>query len=121
MAATANDCEAGHKPGRTCNAPTTRRCLSAAFFVLSVPERHAMRKAVHIRIRLNEAEGHHVREICLKENRSQSATVSLLVSEALAARRAKAAEAAEIAEAGTAAILEHRLTRLLRGEPDAAA
>ena len=64
-----------------------------------VPERRTMRKAVHIRIRLDEAEGRHVRDICLKENRSTSATVSLLVAEALAARRQAAAEQAEMLQA----------------------
>ena len=80
-----------------------------------VPERRIMRKAVHIRIRLDEAEGRHVRDICLKENRSTSATVSLLVAEALAARRAAAIEQAEILKEGHSARVS-KLISALKGE-----
>jgi hypothetical protein len=49
--------------------------------------------------------------ICLKENRSQSATVSLLISEALAARRAKSADTEQLLREAT----EQRLVNIIRG------
>jgi hypothetical protein len=69
-----------------------------------------MRKEFNVRIRLPESQGHEIHAISLKDNRSQSATVSLLVSEALAARRAEKAQVAEVA----------RLATLLRTPSDAA-
>ena len=70
-----------------------------------------MRKNVHIRIRLDDAQAHQVHQICLVENRSQSSLVSNLVSEALAARRAAAAEQAELLNVG----MQSKLVQLIKG------
>jgi hypothetical protein len=42
----------------------------------------------NVRVRLSEAEGRQIHEISLRENRSQSSAISILLSESLAARRA---------------------------------
>ena len=70
-----------------------------------------MRKNVHIRIRLDDAQAHQVHQICLQENRSQSNLVSNLVSEALIARRKAAAENDDLRRAG----LESKLVQILKG------
>ena len=70
-----------------------------------------MRKNVHIRIRLDDAQAHQVHQICLQENRSQSSLVSNLVSEALAARRVKSADEAELLRVG----LEQKLKNVILG------
>jgi hypothetical protein len=69
-----------------------------------------MRKDYSIRLRVPEHIGSQLHALALKESRSDSAMISLLVTEALAARRSAAAHTSEVI----------RLASVLRGEPDAA-
>jgi hypothetical protein len=62
-----------------------------------------MRKEWSIRLRLPEYQGQQIHELSLKESRSQSAMISLLVAEALSARR-------------TTSVSTQRLVALLKGE-----
>jgi hypothetical protein len=66
-----------------------------------------MRKEWSIRLRLPEHQGHQIHELALKENRSQSSMISVLVAESLSARRAAAHQVEQVT----------KLTSLLRGEP----
>jgi hypothetical protein len=75
-----------------------------------------MRKqGFNVRVRLSEAEGHAIHQISLKESRSQSSTISILVAEALAARRAKVADHEELLREG----MKSRLVSILKGVSDA--
>jgi hypothetical protein len=58
------------------------------------------------RVQLSLLEGREIYALALKENRSQSATVSLLLREALEARRAASNQVEQVS----------RLTAVLRGE-----
>jgi hypothetical protein len=71
-----------------------------------------MRKEFNVRIRLPQSLGDEIHRLSLKENRSQSATVSLLVSEALQNRRKAAAEQGEIMRAGHSARVAELITAL---------
>jgi hypothetical protein len=68
-----------------------------------------MRKEWSIRLRLPAHEGEQIHAQDLKESRSQSSMISILVAEALTARRAATAQAQQV----------NRLTAVLRGEVDA--
>jgi hypothetical protein len=46
----------------------------------------------NVRVRLSEVEGREIHTMALRENRSQSSAISLLLREALAARRTVTAE-----------------------------
>jgi hypothetical protein len=71
-----------------------------------------MRKqGFNVRVRLSEAEGHAIHQISLKESRSQSSTISILVAEALAARRAAAASTEELLREG----LKVKIATLIEG------
>jgi hypothetical protein len=61
-----------------------------------------------VRIRLSDAEGREIHQMALRENRSQSSAISLLLREALSARRAEKMQAAEV----------QRLAQLLRTPSD---
>jgi hypothetical protein len=63
----------------------------------------------NIRIKLSDAQGQEIHQLALRENRSQSATISLLVAQALDARRAAAHQVEQVAT----------LTKILRGEVEA--
>jgi hypothetical protein len=76
-----------------------------------------MRKIYSIRLTVPEHLGHQIHTIALKESRSESATLNLLVTEALAARRTAAAETEELLRVGHSVKLNDALTRLIRGEP----
>ena len=65
-----------------------------------------MRKEYNVRIRLPQALGDEIHRLGLKENRSQSATVSWLVTRQLEAMRSATAST-------------QRLVQILRGEADA--
>jgi hypothetical protein len=65
-----------------------------------------MRKEWSIRLRLPEYQGQQIHELALRESRSQSSMISILVVEALANRRSASASA-------------QKLVEILRGEPDA--
>jgi hypothetical protein len=66
-----------------------------------------MRKEFNVRIRLPQSLGDEIHRLSLKENRSQSATVSWLVARQLEAMRATTAST-------------ERLVAMLKGETDAA-
>jgi hypothetical protein len=70
----------------------------------------------NIRVKLSDAEGHEIHNMALRENRSQSSAISLLLREALSARRAAAAEQEELLRVGHAVKLENTLVKILRGE-----
>jgi hypothetical protein len=57
----------------------------------------------NIRINLSDAQGHEIHQMALRENRSQSSAISILVGEALANRRAASAST-------------NRIVQILRGE-----
>jgi hypothetical protein len=59
-----------------------------------------------VRLRVSEALGREIHLMSLKENRSQSSAISILVSEALAARRSAASQVAEVS----------RLVATIKGE-----
>jgi hypothetical protein len=65
-----------------------------------------MRKDFSIRLRLPQHQGQQIHELALRENRSQSSAISILVGEALAARR-------------SASISTQRLVAVLRGDAEA--
>jgi hypothetical protein len=65
-----------------------------------------MRKEFNVRIRLPQSLGDEIHRLSLKENRSQSATVSWLVTQQLDAMRAAAHHVEQVS----------KLTSLLRGE-----
>jgi hypothetical protein len=65
----------------------------------------------NIRVRLSESEGHEIHSMALRENRSQSSAISLLLREALAARRSAAADTEALLREG----IESRLVNLIRG------
>jgi hypothetical protein len=69
----------------------------------------------NIRVKLSDAEGHEIHQMALRENRSQSSAMSLLLREALAARRAAAAEQSELLQAGHSAKIS-ALVSMLKGE-----
>jgi hypothetical protein len=77
-----------------------------------------MRKEFNVRIRLRESLGREIHLLSLKENRSQSATVSWLVTQALDAIRARAAEEQELMRAGSVAKVS-KIVAMLKGEPSA--
>jgi hypothetical protein len=61
-----------------------------------------------VRLRVSDALGHEIHQMALRENRSQSSAISILVEEALSARRSATAEVAKLS----------RLATLIRtGEP----
>jgi hypothetical protein len=62
-----------------------------------------MRKEFSIRLRIPEYQGREIHQMALRENRSQSSAISILVSEALNARRSASASA-------------QRLVSMIRGE-----
>jgi hypothetical protein len=64
-----------------------------------------MRKQSNIRVVLSEAQTHEVHQMSLRENRSQSNALSILIGEALAARRSATTEVS-------------RLVRSIRGQAD---
>jgi hypothetical protein len=64
-----------------------------------------------VRLRVSEALGREIHQMALRENRSQSSAISILVAEALAARRAAAAEQAELLHAG----LKVKIATLIEG------
>jgi hypothetical protein len=64
--------------------------------------------AFNIRLRLPEHQGRQIHEMALKENRSQSSAISILVTEALAARRSAATQINEVS----------RLVATIRGQAD---
>jgi hypothetical protein len=76
-----------------------------------------VRKEFNVRIRLPSHLGDEIHKLSLQANRSQSATVSWLVTEQLNAMRARATEQAELLDEGQKSILQRRLTALLRGLP----
>jgi hypothetical protein len=62
-----------------------------------------MRKEWSVRLRLPEHQGRQIHEMALKESRSQSGMISILVAEALTARRSANTEV-------------DRISRLIQGE-----
>jgi hypothetical protein len=60
-----------------------------------------MRKEFNVRIRLPQALGDEIHRLSLKENRSQSATVSWLVTQQLDAMRAAQHQTAEVQRLAT--------------------
>ena len=68
-----------------------------------------MRNEWSIRLRLPEHQGRQIYEMALKENWSQSSAISILVAEALSARRSATAQVQQVS----------RLTAVLRGESTA--
>jgi hypothetical protein len=64
-----------------------------------------MRREFNVRVRIPEQQGREIHEMALRENRSQSSAISVLVAEALTARRAAAVEEAEIMRVGQTAKL----------------
>jgi hypothetical protein len=70
-----------------------------------------MRKEYSVRVRIPEHQGHEIHQLALRENRSQSSAISILVSEALAARRAAEASTEELLRAG----MESKLVNLIKG------
>jgi hypothetical protein len=70
-----------------------------------------MRKEWSIRLRLPEHQGRQIHELALKESRSQSAMISLLVTEALAARRSEQASRMQVTSL---------IEAMLKPAPDAA-
>jgi hypothetical protein len=67
-----------------------------------------MRKDYSIRLRVPEHLGSQIHNLALRESRSESAMISILVTESLAARRAAATQIAEVS----------KLTQMIRGESD---
>jgi hypothetical protein len=57
-----------------------------------------MRKQSNIRVVLSEAQTHELHQMALRENRSQSSPISILVSEALAVRRAASAQTSKLVQ-----------------------
>jgi hypothetical protein len=80
-----------------------------------------MRKEFNVRIRLPQALGHEIHQLSLRGNRSQSATVSWLVTQQLDAMRARAAEQEELLRVGHAVKLESALLSLIKGVTDSTA
>jgi hypothetical protein len=78
-----------------------------------------MRMSTHIRARLSEAESYEIRQIGLRNNASQSATVALLLAEALFARRARAAEESALLQEGASARISKLVSALRGAEPTA--
>jgi hypothetical protein len=75
-----------------------------------------------VRLRVSEALGREIYQMSLRENRSQSSAISILVAEALAARRAAAASTEELLREG----MKSNLVNLIQGvaenyNPDQAA
>jgi hypothetical protein len=68
-----------------------------------------------VRLRVSEALGREIHLMSLRENRSQSSAISILVSEALAARRAKSADTEQLLREG----VESRLVKIIKGISDA--
>jgi hypothetical protein len=64
-----------------------------------------------VRLRVSEALGREIHQMSLRENRSQSSAISILVAEALAARRSAAASTEELLRAG----MESKLVNLIKG------
>jgi hypothetical protein len=86
------------------------------FHSLITIEAHMRKQSgFNIRVRLSEAEGHEIHQMSLRENRSQSSAISILVAEALSARRAAFADQEQLLREG----MEQRLVRLIKGIPDA--
>jgi hypothetical protein len=67
-----------------------------------------MRKEFNVRLRVPDHLGSEIHSLALKESRSDSAMISLLVTEALSARRTAASHVNEVS----------RLASVLRGEGD---
>lgn len=65
----------------------------------------------NVRVRLTEAEGHEIHQITLRENRSQSSAISVLLREALQHRRSAAVENEALLRQG----METRLVNLIKG------
>jgi hypothetical protein len=63
-----------------------------------------------VRLRLPVHQGHEIHAMALRENRSDSSAISILVSEALAARRQAAAQIGEVS----------RLVQAIKGDATAA-
>jgi hypothetical protein len=57
-----------------------------------------MRKEFSIRLRLPEHQGRQIHELALKESRSQSSMISILVAESLSARRAMTANTQKLVQ-----------------------
>jgi hypothetical protein len=55
-----------------------------------------MRKQWSIRLRLPEYQGQQIHELALRESRSQSSMISILVAESLAARQSTSASTAKL-------------------------
>jgi hypothetical protein len=72
------------------------------------------------RVQLSLSEGREVYALALKENRSQSATVSLLLREALASRRQAAVENDELLRAGATARVQQIVEALLKPSAESA-
>jgi hypothetical protein len=79
-----------------------------------------MRKQSNIRVVLSEAQTHEVHQMSLRENRSQSSAISILVAEALENRRKAAKENEELLRAGHTAKIS-QIVSILRGEAGEAA
>jgi hypothetical protein len=75
-----------------------------------------MRKHFQIRLKVPDHIGQELHQLALAESRSDSGMINLLVHEALDARRARAAEQQELLTEGQRAVVQRRLTSLLRGE-----
>jgi hypothetical protein len=67
-----------------------------------------------VRLRVSEALGREIHQMSLRENRSQSSAISILVTEALNARRAKSANDEELLRAG----MQSKLAKIIRGVAD---
>jgi hypothetical protein len=67
--------------------------------------------AFSVRLRVSEALGREIYQMSLRENRSQSSAISILVAEALAARRAAAASNEELLRAG----MQQKLVQIMQG------
>jgi hypothetical protein len=68
-----------------------------------------MRKDFNIRLRLSDSQGRQIYEMALRENRSQSSAISILVEEALSARRSATVEVQKLS----------KLAQTIRGDVDA--
>jgi hypothetical protein len=80
-------------------ARLNREALDVSALFLITKSRRNMRKEWSIRLRLPEHQGRQIHELSLKESRSQSSMISILVAEALTARRATSASTAKLVAA----------------------
>ena len=65
--------------------------IHPVYSLMAIGAPPSMRKAWSIRLRLPEHQGRQIHELALKESRSQSSMISILVAESVAARRSTSA------------------------------